>query len=172
MCPLWSQTNVEIRFQPDSILYAYQLNDNPVELYSAVLQNIAIVNPGNQKVKLNRLTIAAFKDSLEIQKVSIYENQLVENAQSNFEKQTTDRLNLFEFKLQRNVYLQGVQFAANTSLNKNEAIVISSTPLLYNGLPDYLVVTAYYTHSGSNQGSTAKRIEIDTYAHQTPIISH
>lgn len=140
---LFAQSPLEIRFQPDSSVFSYQINSNPIEVHTIVLQNIAIVNIGKDSIRINNLTITAFKDSVEIQKTTIYQDELNRYANRLHSIQKAGKLEFLEAKLQTKTYLENISFCQSNWINKNNAIVISSVPLLFENLPDKIVVSAF-----------------------------
>jgi len=158
-----AQKPLEIRFQPDSSLYVYKVNSNPVEVYTAVLQNIAIVNISSDSLTVDKLTIFAMKDSLVIQKIFIGRKKLNNSAQRINSFQEKDKLDLLEYKLQRNLYLKGIQFSPTTTLQKNNSIVISATPFLFSVLPDKIIVTAHFFNNEGKETTVSKEIKLMEY---------
>lgn len=49
----FAQPPLDIRIQPDSSVYSYQINTNPIEVHTIVLQNIAVVNTGLDSIRIN-----------------------------------------------------------------------------------------------------------------------
>lgn len=152
---LFAQSPLEIRFQPDSSVYSYQSNTNPIEVHTIVLQNIAIVNTGQDSLRINRLTITAIKDSVEIQKTTIYQDKLDIYANRLYSIQEAGKLEFLEAKLQTNNYLNDVSFSSSYWINQNNAIVVTSIPLLFENLPDKIVVSVFgYDIQGKEITST------------------
>lgn len=139
---LFAQSPLEIRFQPDSSVFSYQINSNPIEVHTIVLQNIAVINNGSDSLRINKLTITAIKDSVEIQKTTIYKDKLNSYASRLHSIQETGKLEFIEAKLQKKIYLENISFCASNWISKNNAIVITSVPLLFENLPDKIVVSA------------------------------
>ena len=110
---LFAQSPLEIRFQPDSSVFSYQINSNPIEVHTIVLQNIAVVNNRSDSVRINKLTITAIKDSVEIQKTTIYKDKLNSYASRLHSFQEAGKLEFLEAKLQREIYLENISFCAS-----------------------------------------------------------
>ncbi|MBR9831346.1 M23 family metallopeptidase [bacterium] len=152
---LFAQYPLEIRFQPDSSVYSYQINANPIEVHTIVLQNIAVVNTGQNSLEINRLTISAFKDSVEIQTTTIHQGKIDSYANRLHSIQEAGKLEFLEAKLQTKTYLENIYFCASRWMNENNAIVITTFPLLFENLPDKIVVSVFgYDNQGKEVVST------------------
>lgn len=139
----FAQSGLEIRFQPANSVYSYQVNSTPVEVHTVVLQNIAVVNTGSDSISIHKLIITAIKDSLEIQQTIINKETIKDYAQRLFSIQDAGKLEFMEAKLQTKAYLNGFSFCRSNWISNKEAIVITNLPLLFQSLPDKIVVTVY-----------------------------
>jgi murein DD-endopeptidase MepM/ murein hydrolase activator NlpD len=152
---LFGQFPLEVRFQPDSSVYSYQINTNPIEVHTIVLQNIAVVNAGQDSLSINRLTITAYKDSEEIQTTTIRQDKIDNYASLLHNYQEAGKLEFLEAKLQTKTYLENITFCASHWISQNKAIVITSIPLLFEKLPEKIVVSAFgYDTNGKEIIST------------------
>lgn len=139
----YGQSNLKIKFQPSNSIYLYQVNaGNPKEIYNAVIQNIAIVNNSEETFDLENVRISVFKDSLEIQTINIYETKLNDYASRMSSLQEQGLLDILDFQFQTSLYLENVSFPSTTRIEKNEAIILSRLPLLFDNIPDSIIVTA------------------------------
>jgi hypothetical protein len=158
-----AQEPLDIRFQPDSSLYLYKVNSSPVEVYTAVLQNLAIVNISSDSLRIDKITMTVIKDSLIVQKIFIDNKKLNTSAQRINSFQEKDKLDLLEYKLQRSLYLKGVKFSPTTKLKKNHSIIISATPFLFNVLPDEIIVTAHFFNNEGKEATLSNEIKLMEY---------
>ena len=160
---LFGQSPIDIRFQPDSSVYSYQINANPIEVHTIVLQNIAVVNTGQDSLRIDRLTISAFKDSVEIQTKTIHQDKIGSYANRLYSIQEAGKLGFLEAKLQTKAYLENISFCASHWIRKNTAIVITTVPLLFENLPDKIVVSAYGYDTQGNEIVSTNELSVIQY---------
>lgn len=159
----YAQSSLEIRFQPDSSVFSYQINSNPVEVHTVVLQNIALVNVGDDSLKVEKLSITALKDAQEIQKTTLHSEKLSSYAERLFSIQEAGKLEFLEAKLQCRAYLNGISFCESRQMGKNQAIVITNVPLLFEDLPDHIRVEAHAIDGSGKKIVSHAEIIVDQY---------
>lgn len=138
----YGQSNLNVRFQPSNSIYPYQVNaGNPKEIYNVVIQNVAVVNNSKEVLHLDNVRISIYKDSLEIQTINIYKNKLNDCASRMNSLQEKGLLDMLDFQFQTNLYLKNVNFPSTTKIEENEAIVLSRLPLLFENVPDSIIVS-------------------------------
>lgn len=158
---LFGQSPLEIRFQPDSSVYSFQINTNPIEVNTIVLQNIALVNIGQDSLRIDRLKISAFKDSVEIQTTTIHQDKIGSYANHLHSMQEAGKLEFLEAKLQTKSYLENITFSASHWIAANNAIVITTVPLLFENRPDKITVSVFgYDIQGNEIVSTNELLVI------------
>ena len=161
----YGQSNLNIRFQPHKSVYLYQVNDgNPKEIYDVVIQNIAIVNNTEETLSVDNITLSVFKDSLEIQSITIHKNRLTECAERMNAFQEKGLIDMLDFQFQTSSYLKNVSFPPTRKIVENEAVVVSRIPLLFDNIPDSIVVSVN-SYNKKNELVIAKnKLDIIKYA--------
>lgn len=138
----YSQKPIEIRFQPNDFVYVYETKGmgTPGELYSAVIQNIGIINRHSDSITANNVEIIAIKEAVEIQKVVVLQSHLIQSAQNYSTYQDHGILQLYDFQFQTSKYLDGINFSKSTTLSKGEALMITHRTLLFQTMPDSIKI--------------------------------
>ncbi len=159
------QEHIEIRFQPDSVVYVYE-NKGPEmskQLYSVVVQNMAFVNSSNESIILNTVAINAVKGGNVIQS-QIVSNQKIKESASKFNMfQEQGALDLYDFQFQTSRYLKDVKLANNDSLQSGEAIIITHETLLFDYVPDQLIVSINGKTLNNKKVSSSKALRVVNY---------
>lgn len=159
------QEHIEIRFQPDSVVYVYE-NKGPEmskQLYSVVLQNMAFVNMSDEPIILNTAAINAVKDDTVMQS-QIISNQKIKESASKFNTyQEQGALDLYDFQFQTSRYLKDVRLATNDTLQSGEAIIIMHETLLFDYVPDELIVSINGTTLKNKKVSNSKALKVVNY---------
>lgn len=135
---------LETRFQPDSVVYVYETAGaiSTKNFYSAVIQNMAIVNQSRRPMIVDGVVVRAYRNGLELQSKSIAKQELTANAPQFHMLQKAGLLKLYDFQFQTEQYLPSVQFTASDTLKYNEALVITHQAFLFEVLPDELRITS------------------------------
>jgi hypothetical protein len=139
---IWAQSSIEVKFQPAEYIYVYETKGTgtPEDLYTAVIQNMAIVNHTQDSITLQEVEIIATKEGSEIQRIYVPENILVQSAQKFSAYQEQGILQYYDFQFQTSRYLKGINFSQSKNLAPKEALVIKHRKMLFQVLPDLLVV--------------------------------
>ncbi|SDB52307.1 Peptidase family M23 [Flavobacteriaceae bacterium MAR_2010_188] len=139
---LHAQSTLKIKFQPDDYVYVYETKGfgTPNDLYSAVIQNIAIVNHDNDSLKIKEVEIIVSQGAIEIQRYKVPEKILFESAQKFNTYQKQGVLEYYDFQFQTSKYLNGINFSKSTTLAREEALVITHQTMLFQTLPDLITV--------------------------------
>ena len=153
-----SQELIQIRFQPGDQVYVYETQGigTPGELYSAVIQNIALINAGSDSLTIRDVEISAMKDGVDIQKVVVPKSHMAQSAAKFKVYQDQGIFRLYDFQFQTSKYLKGVKFSGGTTLSENEALVITHRSLLFQTLPDSIQVVV---RANDNNGKTVTQEE-------------
>lgn len=150
-----SQRPIDIRFQPDQVVYVYENRGvgNSKTTYSALIQNVAFVNISNKPLNLTGYDLEVYQDGKRRQTKHI-QKQAVEEAieKVNFYKEQ-GYLELIEPQFQLKSYLSDAELAASSEMRPSEAVIISHQVLLFDEVPDSIVVRAY-TDEGSESSAT------------------
>ena len=74
---------MEVKFQPAEYMYVYETKGSgtPSDLYSAVIQNIAIINHAEDSIFIKEVEIIATQGGMEVQRLKVPENILIQSAQ-------------------------------------------------------------------------------------------
>ncbi len=159
------QEHIEIRFQPDSVVYVYE-NKGPEmskQLYSVVVQNMAFVNSSNEPIILNTAAINAVKGG-NVMQSQIVSNQKIKESASKFNMfQEQGALDLYDFQFQTSKYLKDVKLANNDTLQSGEAIIITHETLLFDYVPDQLIVSINGTTLNNKKVSSSKALKVVNY---------
>ncbi len=150
---IYAQNKLDIKFQPPDYIYAYETKGlgTPGDIYSAVVQNIAVINPLEMDLNIESVEILAFQNNTELQKHFLPKDVLLHSAKLFNLYQQQGILQLYDFQFQTSKYLQGITFSDSTSLGRNEALVISHRPMLFQELPTSISVIV---HAKDNLGNT------------------
>ncbi len=138
----YSQEPIEIRLQPKDDVYVYETKGTGTsgELYTAVIQNFAIVNNQMDSLTIRDVSIMAIKDGVEVQRVIVPNEFLSASAKKYHQYQNQGVLTLYDFQFQTSKYLDGIDIASTTTLSNNEALIVSHRTLLFQNLPDSIKV--------------------------------
>jgi hypothetical protein len=159
---LLAQSAIEVKFQPDEYIYIYETKGSgtPIDLYSTVIQNIAIINHAKDSVMIKDVEIIATQGDIELQRVRVPNNLLIESAQKFKAYQDRGILKYYDFQFQTSRYLNGISFSQTPTLSKEEAIVITHRTLLFQTLPDLITVKvkAIDSHGEYTFGEASLRV--------------
>lgn len=136
-------SELEIRFQPDSLIYVFE-NIGPEmskSLYTAVIQNMGIVNTSEKPIKIEGITIKAVKNNALLQLKNINTEKIKASAAKFKMLQKHGYLKMYDFQFQTSQYLKGYDLASNDTLNSKEALILAHETFLFEDLPDSLVVS-------------------------------
>nr|WP_299173100.1 M23 family metallopeptidase [uncultured Allomuricauda sp.] len=136
------QPGLELLFQPDSIVYVFE-NKGPEmskTLYTAVIQNIAIVNNSENKIHLEKVIVKAVKNGDTLQLKNIHPIRIKNSAAKFKMLQDHGYLDLYDFQFQTSQYIKGYGLAANDTLGLKEAIILAHETFLFEELPHKLTV--------------------------------
>ncbi len=139
---LYAQSKLEIKFQPNESLYVYETKGfgTAVELYSAVIQNIAIINHANDDIVIDGVEIMVTKEGKELQRFTVEDSILIQSAKKFKVYHEQGILQYYDFQFQTSRYLKDITFSENTILSKEQAIVITHRTMLFQTLPDLVTV--------------------------------
>jgi murein DD-endopeptidase MepM/ murein hydrolase activator NlpD len=135
---------LEIRFLPADRVYVYENRGEgtPADLFSAVIQNLALVNDAERPVTLRVATIEVLREGRVVATQTIGEDELAGSARTMSAYQQQGILDAYDFQFQTSRYLKGVELAPSTTLGAGQGLVVSRRALLLVGLPDSLRVVA------------------------------
>lgn len=148
----YSQKEIEVRFQPKDYVYVYETKGvgSVGEIFTSVIQNIAVINIDMDSISLNSVELMAISKGVIIQKVLVSQSHLIKSAKKYSAYQDQGILDLYDFQFQTSRYLDGIKISNTTSLKKNEALIISHRALLFQTLPDSIqVVVNAVDHAGN-----------------------
>jgi hypothetical protein len=157
-----AQTELEIRFQPDSSLYVYETRGmgTAVDLYTAVIQNFAIINHLEDNVIIDEVIIQAFKDDILIQIVFV-DNEILKQSAKKFKAyESQGVLEFYDFQFQTSRYLKDVSLSETLNLSQDHAVIVSHSTLLFQSLPDKVLVKVkgHISNSKEVQGEESLKV--------------
>jgi murein DD-endopeptidase MepM/ murein hydrolase activator NlpD len=134
---------LEVRFHPGEVVYTYAI-DPARGLSSAVLQNVAIVQPpGGAPVTVESVEIRVLSAGETAQTVVVGAAELDAAAQRLSALEAAGVLQLYDFHFQTSRSLgQGVKAAPGRTLAPGTGLLLSGRPLLLAGPADEVAVTA------------------------------
>jgi len=134
---------LEVRFQPGEFVYLWENNGEgtPLELYTAVLQNVAVVNRTAGPISLDEMTLSALRDDEVVQTVTVDADALEAAAVHFYALQHQKVLETYDFHFQVSRYLKDVPLAGTRKLKPGEAVIVTQRALLFQSVPDTLRVS-------------------------------
>jgi murein DD-endopeptidase MepM/ murein hydrolase activator NlpD len=157
---------LEIRVHPADVVYAYEV-DPARALSTVMLQNVAIVQPGEGTVTVESLEIQAVSNGQATQTLIVPAADLEKSAQRLSAMEAQGLLKLYDFHFQTSRYLAGLHLAAGRTLSPGTALIVFGKPLLLAGLPsDGLAILA---HGRDPQGQPVEaRATLRVESHPSP----
>ena len=156
---------LEIRVHPADFVYAYEV-DSGRKLYTVVLQNVAIVQTGEDPVTVESLEVQARSGEQLAQTLVISADDLEKGAQRLSAMQSQGVLKLYDFYFQTSRYLAGLRLSPGLALAPNTALVAFGKPMLLLGLPSGGL--ALIVHTKDNQGRPVEaRASLKVEEHQS-----
>lgn len=134
---------VGIRFQPAGHVFVYENHGAGGigrDLYTAAIQNIAFVNESEAEIGLDTAVLDVMQGGAAVQSCHIGEAELRQAARQFHAYQEQGLLEAYDFQFQTRRYLQGFEFARDTTLAPGSALVVTRRTLLFQGLPDTIRV--------------------------------
>ena len=140
-------------------------------LYSAVIQNIAVLNDGKSECNLSSVEIQAERGGVPIVIVRVPAEEIVSFAQKTSALSQQGVLKAYDFYFQTSRYLpEDVQFASSANLKPGQAILISSRSILLPGNAEEVRVTAKCLPQSNPDEITS--ILLKVRKHQSPNSYH
>lgn len=134
---------LEIRVHPADVVYAYEV-DPARGLYTAVVQNVAIVQKDGAAVTVDSLEVQAVSGGQILQTIVIPAADLDKGAQRLSAMEGQGILKLYDFHFQTSRYLAGLHISGSRTLAPGTALIVFGKPLLLLGLPsDGLALIAH-----------------------------
>ncbi len=153
---------LEIRFQPDSVVYVYENigPEMPKLLYTAIIQNLALVNVTERPLVIERIEISAMKAGELLQQKNIYASRINKSASKFKLLQDQGYLELYDFQFQTSQYLEGISLASNDTLKGKQAVILSHEAFLFEQLPDHLNIRAIGKYQEGTSVIVSKQLRI------------
>jgi len=156
---------LEIRVHPADFVYAYEV-DPARKLYTVVLQNVAIVQTGEDPVTVESLEVQALSGGQVAQSLVIPSGDLEKSAQRLSAMESQGVLKLYDFYFQTSRYLTGLHLSPGLTLAPNTALVAFGKPMLLLGLPSGGL--ALIAHAKDNRGKPVEaRSSLKVEEHQS-----
>lgn len=167
MIGLIGNTNegLDIRFQPGEVVYLYESRSavTPHDLFTAVVQNAAIVNQGTEPVVVTKVRFNVYQKGSSMQQLAITQEKMVGSAKKLKAYEAAGILKLYDFQFQTSRYLQGLGLASSDTLQSNEALVLSRESFLFDFVPDSLVMEVEVATNDGRLKRTAKSLRVERY---------
>jgi murein DD-endopeptidase MepM/ murein hydrolase activator NlpD len=157
---------LEVRVHPGDVVYAYEV-DPARGLSTVVLQNVAVVQPGEGTVTVESLEIQAVSNGQALQTLIVPAADLEKSAQRLSAMEAQGILKLYDFHFQTSRYLAGLHLASGRTLSPGTALIVFGKPLLLAGLPsDGLAIVAHGKDAAGHpvEGRATLRVE----SHRSP----
>ncbi len=133
--------NLQIHFQPGEPIYVYETASpgaSPV-LYSALVQNVAIINTSDEPRIITSAEFIAYGNEHPIQTKHVDASVLRQHAQRLNQYEQAGVLELLEFQLQRGSYFKKeMTLASSDTLAPKQVLILQHQPFLFDQLPDQL----------------------------------
>lgn len=139
---IYPQAGLEIKFQPDQSLYVYESKGlgTPVQLYTAVIQNMAIINRSNRNITIDNVEIVVTREGSELQRQVVPDTTFMRYSKMYKAYQEQGILKFYDFQFQTSRYLQDILISGDRTLVKDQAILIPYRAMLFQILPDRVTV--------------------------------
>lgn len=141
-----SDNPVDIRFQPDSVLFVYEnagAGSSRIT-YSSVIQNLAIVNKGVEAVTIEGIEVSFYKSGRVFQSRYYDSGEILSEAKNIYALHTAGYLAMLDFQYHTTRYLSDCTLSDSVQLTTDQSIIITQSPYLFDQLPDSAVVLARY----------------------------
>ena len=158
-------SKIAIRFQPDSVLYVYENTgpEMPKQLYTAVIQNLAVINKSAQDITLTGISLIVKKGNSVHQVQEIPLSTIQASAAKLAVYQEHGLLELYDFQFQTTKYLHNIPLAANETIRSQQALIITHETLLFSELPDSIAVQVRALSENNEELIATKSLLIRNY---------
>jgi len=139
-----SAQTLEVRFQPDSSIYLYEIKGpgSARMLYSALIQNLAVVNNTDKPVRIESIEILGFSGGEMVLMKGLTKEQMLKLAKRMKTYQEMGMMDLLEFQFQSSKYLKGVRLTGSDTIPAGQALLIPYQALMFDIAPDKIEVKA------------------------------
>lgn len=166
--PLFGQpkADLQVHFQPGEPLYVYETvgMGSATLLYSALVQNVAIINTSNKPKVITSAQFIAYADGLPIQSKRVKPEVIREQALKLNRYEQMGILGLLEFQLQRGSYFKNdMTLAASDTLRPNQVLIIQHQAFLFDELPNRLELKITSQEGNAAPITTTKSIGVVNY---------
>jgi murein DD-endopeptidase MepM/ murein hydrolase activator NlpD len=133
--------DAEIRFYPQKQVWTYQL-DAGRNLHSAVLQNVAVINPGDAALKVELVRFELVRENDVVFSRTLYANDLAVAAAGGNALWKSGALDLLKFQFSpRQLFGETTALSATTTLAPGEGLHLSAQVFAFSGRPELVKVT-------------------------------
>jgi murein DD-endopeptidase MepM/ murein hydrolase activator NlpD len=148
---------ISLRIYPQAPLYMVDIDANR-DLRSAMVQNLAIINPSGAQVRLDSLRVE-IKAGVRVVQTLFFEATDLDQAAARMAKlKEVGALSLYDFVFQTSRYLDpGVTLASSRVLPPKSAVVMNGIPLLLRGPGDSVRIVA----EAEQAGGTKLQVELN-----------
>ncbi len=158
-----SESNqLEVRIEPKDTVFVYEIKGvgTPLNLYNAVIQNMAIVNLNKERAIVEEVWLDVYKDGQLMQKLRIEDSSLIKTSQKFKMYKEQGVLALYDFQFRTSKYLSDISFSENKTLEENQGLISTYNTLLFQRLPDSIQINVKATNSAGKtmHGQNSLRI--------------
>lgn len=166
------EASLEIAFYPTNQIYPYSLKGpgTPAELYSLLLQNIAIKNPRKESYQISSLELLAKKEGEILLRKGLLKEDLEAKAKVFAQYQELGYLDLYDFQFQTKNLLEGFKLSTDLELASNEALLITKQALVLDMEVDEVGIEISFSDSQGNKFSSFSSLKVEKY--QSPHSYH
>ncbi|MDW3652309.1 MAG: M23 family metallopeptidase [Bacteroidia bacterium] len=166
------EASLEIAFYPTNQIYPYSLKGpgTPAELYSLLLQNIAIKNPRKESYQISSLELLAKKEGEILLRKGLLKEDLEAKAKVFAQYQELGYLDLYDFQFQTKNLLEGFKLSTDLELASNEALLITKQALVLDMEVDEVGIEISFSDSQGNKFSSFSSLKVEKY--QSPNSYH
>ena len=164
----FSTSAIEIRVYPKNKLYTYSNSGlgTQKDLYSAIIHNVAIINPQNSVVTIDRVEIQVMKKGNIVQSKNIYSAALNSFAKTYSTYDELGYLKLYDFQFQTHNFMKDIEFSENRQLEKDQGLLITQQALLFDTQPDEIIIIAIGKGTKGNTVQAKTKVEIASHQSQ------
>ncbi len=145
-----SESNqLEIRIEPKDTVFVYEIKGvgTPLNLYNAVIQNMAIVNLNKERAIVEEVWLDVYKGGQLMQKLRIEDSSLIKTSQKFKMYKEQGVLALYDFQFRTSKYLSDISFSENKMLEENQGLISTYNTLLFQRVPDSIHIKVKATNS-------------------------
>ena len=151
-----------IRFQPRDVI-AYREAAGR-DFFSLMVHNVAVLNDGDGTLHISSVGLEAVRGERITSSVSIGRELLAESSATMNGYQQAGVLDLYDFYFQTSTMLpDGTTLSPSPALGPGEALIVSQTPMLVRGTPEFLRVSVEWEAGDGSSGVETRDLPVVAY---------